>query len=127
MKLVVAKLVTLGLLIFYLGCEPPTTSLTGEWDCNIVGPPGPSSASMQLMENSGQITGTFKWENHNLNLQINGTVNSKRQVNMETQDTTHRIILGLRALNEDTYLEGSLAYYENNIWIDGGGFDANKR
>ena len=127
MKLVVAKLVTLGLLIFYLGCEPPTTSLTGEWDCTIVGPSGPSGAWMQLTENSSQLIGTFKWDNHNLNLQINGTVNSKRQVNMETQDTTHRCILALRALKEDTFLDGGISYYRDNFYVDSGSFDADKR
>ncbi len=127
MKHVIAKLVTLGLLIFYLGCEPPTTTLTGEWNCTIVGLSGQSSAWMQLTENDGQVTGTFKWDNHNLNLQINGTVNSHRQVNLETQSTTHRIILALRTLKDETYLDGSFAYYENNLWLDGGGFGADKR
>jgi len=127
MKHVVAKLVTLGLLIFYLGCEPPTTSLTGEWNCTIVGLSGQSSAYMQLAENNGQLTGTFNWDNHNLNLTINGTVNSQRQVNMETQDTTHRCILALRALKEDTFLDGGISYYRDNIYIDSGSFTADKR
>jgi len=70
MKHVVAKLVTFGLLIFYLDCESPTTSLTGVWDCTIVGLSGHSSAWMRLTENNGQLTGTFKWDNHNLNLPI---------------------------------------------------------
>ena len=126
MKHVVAKLVTLGLLIFYSGCEP-TTSLTGEWDCTLIGVSGQSSAWMQLTENDGQLTGTFKWDNYNLNLQINGTVNSKRQVNLETQNTNHRVILTLRVLKNETYLDGSFAYYENNFWLDGGGFGADKR
>ena len=127
MKHVVAKLLTLGLLIFYFGCEPPTTSLTGEWDCTLIGVSGQSSAWMQLTENDGQLTGTFKWDNYNLNLQINGTVNSKRQVNLETQNTNHRVILTLRVLKNETYLDGSFAYYENNFWLDGGGFGADKR
>jgi hypothetical protein len=33
----------------------------------------------------------------------------------------------LRALKDETYLDGSFAYYENNNWIDGGGFGADKR
>jgi len=127
MKHVIAKLVTLGLLIFYLGCEPPTTTLTGEWNCTIVGLSGQSSAWMQLTENDGQVTGTFNWDNHNLNLQINGTVNSNRQVNMETQDTTHRCILALRALKEDTFLDGGIVYYRDNFYVDNGSFTANKR
>ncbi len=127
MKHVIAKLVTLGLFIFYLGCEPPTTTLTGEWNCTIVGLSGQSSALMQLTENDGQVTGTFKWDNYNLNLQINGTVNSNRQVNMETQDTTHRCILALRALKEDTFFDGGIVYYRDNFHVDNGSFTANKR
>ena len=127
MKHVVAKIVTLGLLIFYLGCEPPTTSLTGEWDCTLIGVSGQSSAWMQLTENNGQLRGTFKWDNYNLNLKINGTVNSNRQVNMETQDTTHRCILALRALKEDTFLDGGISYYRDNFFLYSGSFTANKR
>jgi len=77
-------------LIFCLGCDilsPPESSLSGTWDCSLFGITGPSSATMKLKDKNGRLSGTFQW--NDINLPIDGTVNSKRQVNMETQDPTH--------------------------------------
>jgi len=46
---------------------------------------------------------------------------------METQDTTHRCILALRALNKDTFLDGGISYYQDNFFVESGSFNANKR
>lgn len=100
-------------------------SLTGTWDCTLTLLSGISSANLQLTENSGQLTGKFKW--NDLNLPLGGTVNANRQVNMETQDSTHRCIFALRSLRDDTFLDGGFQYYKNNFWVDGGAFDATKR
>ncbi len=106
-------------------------SLTGTWDCTLLtNKLGISHAVMHLNENSGQVTGTFKWID--LDLPLDGTVNSKRQVNMETQDSTHRCIFALRTL-KDGSLDGTFAHYiyvpesQMSIVDDTGSFDATKR
>ena len=88
---------------------------------------------MYLDENDGKLSGTFRWDYHDLNLSVDGTVNSKRQVNMETEDDVHRCVFALRSLKDDTFLDGSIQYYvyseeaQASFHVDGGAFEANIR
>ena len=119
-------MIFLFLLIWCLipsGCED--LDLTGTWDCTLLTMLGISHAKMQLTENNGQLTGRFEWID--LNLPIKGTVNFNRQVNIETQDTSHRCIFTLRSLKEETFLDGSFSYYQDNVFSDAGSFESNKR
>ena len=107
-------------------------SLTGTWDCTLnTNQYGISSAIMNLNENSGRVTGRFKWID--LDLLLDGTVNSNRQVNMETHDSTHRCIFALRTLRDGTFLDGSFQHYmyiseiQATMHVDGGSLNATKR
>ncbi len=122
----------LWLILSCLGCDifSPSTTLTGKWDCTLAGPV-PSSATMDLKENSGNLSGTFYWKN--LSLPINGTVNSKRQINMEMQESIHRCVFAGKVKEDRTYFDGAMHYYrydslqQASVWLDGGGFWAEKR
>ena len=129
MKHAIITIVALGSFIFYLCCSilsPPDPSLTGDWNCSLFTMIGPSNAKMKLKEKSGKVSGTFKWQD--LDLPLEGTVNSKRQVNMETQDPIHRCIFALRTIKDD-FLEGGITHYiyseENqaSMWVDGGSIE----
>ena len=128
------RIIMLGSILSYIGCDilfPSDSSLSGKWDCELLGGMGPSNAVLDLKEKNGKISGTFEW--NDLNLPVKGTVNSKRQVNFEAQDDIHRIIFTLRALKDDTILDGSFAYYRYNEYTqstmatDAGSVYAEKR
>jgi len=119
---------TVGTLIYYLACGPLSlsdSSLSGTWDCTLLGVSVLSSAEMKLKEDDGKLTGNIKW--NDLNLPISGTVNSKRQVNIEAQESPDRVLITLAAMKDDTFLDGSFSYYQNFTFVDGGSFDAEKR
>jgi hypothetical protein len=80
---------------------------------------------MKLKEKDGKLSGNIKW--NDLNLPITGTVNSKRQVNIEAQESPDRVLITLAAMKDDTFLDGSFSYYQNFTFVDGGSFDAEKR
>lgn len=105
--------------------SPSDFSLTGKWDCELLGFTGISTALLDIDEESGRISGNIKW--NDLNLPVKGTVNSKRQVNIETKDPNQRIILNLRALKDNSILDGSFSYYLNNLFMDGGSVYGEKR
>ena len=132
MKQYIFKIIMIGALIFYPSCilSPPDLTLTGTWNCTILSMAGPSKAVMRLKETNGRVSGSFKW--HDLYLPIDGTVNSKRQVNMETQDSTHRCIFALATHDwaDRYFLDGTFQYYLNtgtvSKWMDGGSIEVER-
>ncbi len=115
----------LFIVIFLPSCSEDS-SLTGRWECSmLIMMNTDASATMTLKEQGGKLTGKFYWDE--LSLSLEGTVNSRRQVNMETTDSTHRCIFALRALEGNTFLDGSFSYYRNNIYVDSGSFEAYKK
>jgi len=108
------------------GILSPESSLTGTWRCSLFTMNGSSNAKMTLTEKNGKVNGSFIWQD--LDLRISGTVNSKRQVNLETEDPIHRCIFALRTINDD-FLEGSFSHYKYSeanqatMFVDGGSLE----